>query len=361
MEWKQELKYQIEAANKILFQHKNRQVSEAINLVANTYPMRVTKHYLSLIDLENPNDPLYKMTIPDIIELDEDGLSDTSGEKMNTVLQGVQHKYAQTLLILSTNQCATYCRHCFRKRMVGVLNDETNCHVNDVASYLKNHKVINNVLISGGDALLNDTKMIKEYLDCLTEIDQIKYVRLGTRVLATFPQRILYDDELLEVFREYSSKKAINIMTQFNHKNEFTIETYDAVKLLQQNGVNIYNQTVLLKGINDNVEVLSELMRKIVQCGIKPYYIFQCRPVKGVKNRFQVPLVKGCDLIDEVRSSLSGLEKSFRYIMSNQDGKIEIVGRLQEDKILFKYHQAREICNRNRLFTKKITDNECWL
>ena len=119
------------------------------------YPMSITPYYLSLIDFNDPDDPIKKMCIPSIEETDLSGSFDTSGEKDNTVITGVQHKYKQTVIVLSTNNCAMYCRHCFRKRLVGLSDEEIATHFDEVIEYIKNHKEISNVLISGGDALLN--------------------------------------------------------------------------------------------------------------------------------------------------------------------------------------------------------------
>jgi KamA family protein len=361
MEWQESLRIEIEQASEALRRQLDRSTLESIRAIHKQYPVQITNHYLSLIDMCDSDDPLYKMVIPSVLEITDDGFEDTSGERQNTIMQGVQHKYAQTLLLLSTNLCATYCRYCFRKRMVGTPGNETDPCLEKVVAYLRAHPTINNVLVTGGDAFLNDTETIEKHLAHLTELEQISYIRFGTRTLATFPQRILQDEALLNVLREYGKKKNIYVITQFNHERELSDQARKASHLLTQSGVGLYNQTVLLNGVNHTPETMVNLMRKLVENGITPYYVFQCRPVKGVKNHFQVPIPQGCDLISAVRSELSGIEKKFRYIMSHETGKIEILGRLDNGNIAFKYHQTQSTALQNKLFCKTIQDDQCWL
>ena len=158
---------------------------------------------------------------------------------------------------------------------------------------------------------------------------------------------------------EYSKKKQIFIVTQFNHPREITEEAVKAVKMLSVAGCVVFNQTVLLKGVNDNPSVLASLMNGLVEAGVVPYYVFQCRPVEGVKNQFQVPVVQGFEIVDKAKAMMSGLAKSFRYAMSHPTGKIEILGKVGEN-MLFKYHQARKAEDNARIFTRPIDENECW-
>ena len=246
------------------------------------YPLCVNPYYLSLIDRDDPNDPIRKMCIPDIHEFSEGGQADTSGEADNTVIQGMQHKYRQTALILSTNQCAMYCRHCFRKRMVGASSDEVARQIPAMAEYVREHTEINNVLISGGDAFMNADETIEKYLRCFTEIPTLDFIRFGTRIPVVLPQRIVQDDKLLGILETYGRKKQIIIVTQFNHPRELTPDAVQAIKALGSVGCIVRNQTVLLKGINDHADVLAQLMNGLVSNGVIPYYIFQCRPVEGV-------------------------------------------------------------------------------
>ena len=333
---------------------------EKLHGIEEKYPVCVPEYYLGLIDPADRHDPIRKMAIPDTMEFSEGGSADTSGEGDNTVLQGMQHKYSQTALILSTNQCAMYCRHCFRKRLVGLSSEEIAETLPEMAEYVRQHPLINNILISGGDSFLNSNEIIRRYLDVFTEIPSLQFIRFGTRTPVSFPQRITEDEgELLSILREYSRKKQIIIVTQFNHPREITPESRKAVDELRAAGCTIRNQTVLLKGVNDEPAVLALLMNKLVSIGVAPYYVFQCRPVEGVQNQFQVPILRGSRIVDLAKAGMSGPAKAFRYAMSHPTGKIEILGQYG-DRMLFKYHQAKYDKDQARIFTRAVSDTECW-
>ena len=185
--------------------------------IAEKFPISIPAYYLSLINKEDKNDPIRKMAIPSEFEKDLEGTFDTSGEGDNTVITGMQHKYNETVMILSTNQCAMYCRHCFRKRLVGLSDEEIAKHFEEMAQYIKEHKEISNVLISGGDSLVNSNTKIEYLLKLFTSIDNLDFIRFGTRIPVVMPQRISEDLQLLEILKKYSKKKQIYIVTQFNH------------------------------------------------------------------------------------------------------------------------------------------------
>ncbi len=333
----------------------------ALEKIAERYPVCVTPYYLSLIDPADKNDPIRKMSIPDMMEFSEGGTEDTSGEFQNTVLQGVQHKYQQTILILSTNQCAMYCRHCFRKRMVGMSSDEIASGIPQMVEYIKAHPQVNNVLISGGDAFLNSNQVLRQYLEHFTPLEQLDFIRFGTRTPVVMPERVTDDPELIEMLREYGRKKQIVVVTHFNHPRELTPQSREAVRLMREAGCVVRNQTVLLRGINDKPEILGELMNGLMRVGAVPYYIFQCRPAAGVKNQFQVPLREGCRIVDEAKRMMNGQSKSVRYAMSHVTGKIEILGSLDGEKMLFKYHQAKYEKDNARMFAIPVADGQNWL
>ncbi len=337
------------------------ELEQQLQEIVAIHPMRITQYYMSLIDKYDPNDPIRRMTVPSEEELNLLGSYDTSGERENTMMPGLQHKYAQTALILATNRCATYCRYCFRKRLVGLPTEEILQRFNDAVKYIENHEEINNVLISGGDPFVLSTGVIKEFLEKLSTISHLDFIRFGTRVPVTFPDRILEDDELLTLLENNSQEnRRIYVVTQFNHPREITQKATDAVSRLIRSGVILDNQTVLLKGVNDDPETLAELQNKLVGIGVNPYYVFQCRPVKRVKNNFQVPLYKGYEIVDRAKKKLNGHSKRFKYIMSHQTGKIEIVG-VMEDNIYLKYHQARATEDLGKFFKRKINKTGGWL
>lgn len=329
--------------------------------IQDKFPMYVNQYYYSLINPDDPDDPIRKMSIPSLAELLAGGHKDTSGEQDNTVITGMQHKYCQTVLILSTNQCAMYCRHCFRKRMVGLSSEETAQYISYMADYVREHEEVDNILISGGDAFLNTNEVLRRYLDEFVDIPHLNLIRFGTRTPVVLPQRITGDDELVQMLKEYGKKKQIYVVTQFNHPNEVTEEAKAAVRTLLSAGIIVKNQTVLLKGINDTAEILGTLLKKLVSIGVVPYYVFQCRPVQGVYSQFQVPLRDAYYIVEGAKSMQDGQGKCIRYVMSHVTGKIEILGDLGDGRMLFKYHQAKYSKDQGRVFIEQIAGDQYWL
>lgn len=329
--------------------------------IATQYPICVPPYYLNLISSDWKHDPIRRLCIPDPMESSTDGHKDTSGEGDNTVVTGMQHKYRQTALVLTTNQCSMYCRHCFRKRMVGSTAEEIAHHIGEMVDYVASHPEIDNVLLSGGDALINENDRLRLYLEAFSSIEHLDFIRIGTRVPVVLPQRILQDEELLEMLRAYNRRKQIIIVTHFNHPNEITEASRDAVRRLIEAGCPVRNQTVLLKGINDDSRVLAELLNGLTSAGVLPYYVFQCRPAMGVMNQFQVPLLTGQRIVDEAKADMNGQAKQFRYVMSHVTGKIEILGRPNGDEMLFKYHQAKYPKDQSRMFSMRLGEDQCWL
>ncbi|MBN2017298.1 MAG: KamA family radical SAM protein [Candidatus Cloacimonetes bacterium] len=325
------------------------------------HPMRISKFYLSLIDFSKKDDPLKKMVVPTAAELDISGSYDTSDESKHTKLSGLQHKYKQTALILSTNRCASYCRFCFRKRLVGLDSTEIIKNFNHAVKYIQAHNEINNVLISGGDPLMLTTRVIKRFLELLSPIPHLEFIRFGTKVPVYYPKRLLENNALFDLLESYTHyKKQIYFVTQIDHPREITPELREIVQRLLKAGVIINNQTVFMRGVNDDPDVLAALMRKLVATGINPYYLFQCRPVKRVKRHFQIPLVKGYPIVEKAKAQLDGHSKRFRFVMSHKKGKIEIIG-IKEDEMFFKFHQAKDERNAGRIFSHPLNPAATWL
>ncbi|BES65780.1 KamA family radical SAM protein [Gottschalkiaceae bacterium SANA] len=333
---------------------------EKLACVIQNYPMRVTDYYSSLIDWDDPEDPIRKLSLPSLMETDEAGELDTSGEASNTKFEGLQHKYETTALVLSTNVCYMYCRHCFRKRMVGSSQEEINRRLNETVHYIQNHKEINNVLITGGDAFALSNQQIKRYLAALTEVETLDYIRFGTRTPVVYPSRITDDLELLSILRTYRKKKAIWVVTQFNHPRELTAEAISSIEALLACGIQVNNQMVLLKGVNDDPKIIADLMKRLIHHGVNPYYIFQCRPVKAVKNQFQVSMTETSRLVEEAKAHLDGFSKRFKLIMSHPRGKIEILGQA-EGRMLYRFHQAKHEDDQGRFFSTEIVEDARWL
>ncbi len=334
---------------------------ESMNNLLDDYPMLITDYYFSLIDFDDPDDPIRKMCIPSTLEFNRDGSFDTSGESDNTILPGMQHKYHETALVLSTNKCAMYCRHCFRKRLVGLTTEEVVDHLDEIVDYVNEHKEISNILVSGGDSFMNSNKVLEKYLDKLTGIDHLDFIRFGTRIPVVLPSRISEDQELLEILGKYSRKKQLIVVTQFNHPSEITKEAIKAIQALRDANIEVRNQTVLLGGVNDDPKVLGNLLKSLTSIGVFPYYVFQCRPVKGVVNNFQVPIKRGVEIVEEAKSFQNGLGKSFRYCLSHPSGKIEILGIMPDGQVAFKYHETKDLKDNGRIFTMDLDDETGWL
>ncbi len=337
-----------------------RKEEKRLREVVSIHPMKITKYYLSLVNKDDPNDPIRKLIVPSEEELCEDGEYDVSDEKKNIKTKGLQHKYEQTAVIFPTNRCMTYCRFCFRKRLVGISQKGVLRRFDDALNYIKENKGINNVLISGGDPLILPTKTIKVFLEELSKIKHIDFIRLGTRIPVVYPDRILKDRSLLRLLKKYSEKKRIYLVTHFNHPREITSESIEVINKLIKSNIIINNQTVLLKGVNDSPDILSTLLNELVRIGVNPYYVFQCRPVKRVKGHFQVPLYKGYKIVEEAKKNLSGHSKRFKYVMSHSTGKIEIAG-IEGDEIFLKYHQAKDPKDIGKFFKKKLSKKAAWL
>ena len=329
--------------------------------VARRFPVMITPYYLSLVDPNDPKDPIARMCVPSLDEFDPGGSFDTSGEASNTKMEGLQHKYAQTVLLLSSNQCAMYCRHCFRKRMVGLTVDELNRRVDEAVAYVKSHDSVTNILITGGDAFMNPNEIIERYLRELTDIPRLDFIRFGSRVPVTLPERIYDDPEFLDMFAHYAQKKALYLVTQFNHPRELTPQAVRAIRAMIERGVQIRNQTVLLRGVNDSGEVLGQLLSGLTRVGVAPYYVFQCRPVTGVKERFQVPIQEGVRIVNAAKARQNGFGKSIRYAMSHPRGKIEIIGALPDGETVFKFHQSKDEADNARIFTRPLSPTDTWL
>lgn len=361
-DWKEEVRNTIRNANDVkkLLNLSDEETAK-IEKILNEFPMAVNPYYLSLVDFGDENDPILKMCIPSVKETDLTGSFDTSDEASNTVAGGLQHKYDETALVLSTNTCAMYCRHCFRKRLVGLSDDEIANRFDEVIEYIGQHPEVTNVILSGGDALLLSNEKLDKYLGKLCALDQLDFIRLASRTPVVLPQRISEDPALLDIFEKYNKIKQLYVVTQFNHPREINEYSTRAVKELTHRGIVVKNQTVLLNGVNAEPQVLGELLRKITSIGAVPYYIFQCRPVSGVRNQFQLPLEDGIKIVEEALSMQNGQGKCVKYCMSHKKGKIEILGISQAGEMLFKFHQAKDKENSGKIFARKLMPGQGWL
>jgi KamA family protein len=336
------------------------QEKDALARITERFAFRSNDYYLSLIDWDDPDDPIRRIIVPNPEELDEWGRLDPSDEKTYTVMPGVEHKYNHTVLLLVSNVCEGICRYCFRKRVFISPRVE---YLRDVAAameYIRHRPEVTNVLLTGGDPLALATEKLADIVRRLREIEHVEIVRIGTRIPAFNPYRIVGDPSLLHMIRQYSTAhKKMYIMTHFVHPRELTDVAVQAVDLLQRAGAVIANQAPLLRGVNDDPEVLAELLRKLSFVGAVPYYIFQCRPALGNKM-FTVPIEEGYEIVEEAKARVSGLAKRVRYTMSHSSGKIEVVG-CHEGRIYFKYHRAADDADNGRFLVFENNPHACWL
>jgi lysine 2,3-aminomutase len=328
--------------------------------VTEKFDFRCNDYYLSLIDWDDPEDPIRKIIIPDLHELDEWGRLDPSDEKTYCVMPGLEHKYNSTVLLLVSNVCEGICRYCFRKR---IFIEPQNEYLRDLPAaleYIKQHSEVTNVLLTGGDPLVLSPAKLERIVRELAAIDHVRIIRIGTRVPAFNPYRIIEEPALPEMIETYSGpRKKIYVMTHFVHPRELTDAAIEAVDILQKAGAIIANQTPLLKGINADPLVLAELLAQLSFIGAVPYYIFQCRPALGNKA-FSVPIEQGYEIVEQAKSLVSGLAKRVRFVMSHSSGKIEIVGKT-EDFVYFKYHRAADDLESGRFLVLLSNPNAYWL
>jgi len=328
--------------------------------VEEKYPFFSNEYYLSLIDWKDKDDPIRRIIIPCIDELDTRGDLDPSCESDNTVVKGIQHKYGPTALMIISESCGGVCRYCFRKRIFTDAESETVGDCLKEIEYIRNDKSISNVLLTGGDPLTLPTPRLEEIVKKLRDIEHVKIIRIGTRMLSYNPARILDDPVLLKMIEKYSTKdRRIYIMTHFTHPRELTDIAVDGISSFLKAGAILTNQTPILRGVNDNPDVLCELLNRLAEIGVPPYYLFQCRPTIG-NHHFAVPIEETCELIKKAKINCSGLAKRVRFIMSHKTGKIEILA-VDENFIYMKYHQASDSVNIGKFMVFKKNPDARWL
>lgn len=326
--------------------------------ITEKFVFRVNDYYLNLIDWNDPNDPIRKLVIPNTGELKEYGRWDASDEDTNYVVPGCQHKYSSTALLIVSEVCGAYCRYCFRKRLFRNDVKEAMSDVNPGLTYIAEHPEINNVLLTGGDSLILATPKLRMILQRLRDIPHVKIIRLGSKLPVFNPMRIYEDELLLETIREFSTPDhRIYVMAHINHPREITEEAKRGFQALHEAGAVVVNQTPVLRGINDNADVLGELLDKLSWAGVTPYYFFINRPVAG-NSEFVLSLKDAYQLVEGAKARTSGLGKRVRLSMSHTSGKIEILA-IENGKAYLKYHQSRD-GNYGKFMVLDCPDHAAW-
>ena len=269
--------------------------------VIKKYPMRINPYYFSLI--RRKNDPIWKQCIPDVNEVrDSFCVDDPLNEEGDSPVPSLVHRYPDRVLFLISNQCAMYCRFCTRKRAVG--KPLKRFAMDDILrgiEYIRVHKEVRDVILSGGDPLLLKDEVLEGIIRGIRNIKHVEIIRIGTRVPCTLPQRIT--PELCNMLKRYHP---LYINTHFNHPREITPESKMACEMLADAGIPLGNQSVLLKGVNDSPEVMKELVHKLLMIRVKPYYIYQADLSKGT-NHFRTKIKVGLDVIRALRGFTSGM------------------------------------------------------
>ena len=328
--------------------------------VADRYVFRANDYYLDLIDWDDPHDPIRQLIIPREEELTEWGKLDASNEESVTVARGVQHKYVDTVLLLCNEVCGAYCRYCFRKRLFMDENDEATNDVTEGLRYIAEHPEVTNVLLTGGDPLLMSTRRLVEIFEALREIPHVQIIRIGSKMPAFDPYRVLRDPDLQAAFRKYSTRdQRIYLMAHFDHPRELTDLAIEGIDTCIRNGVICVNQCPLIRGINDDPRVLAEMYAKLSYIGCPPYYLFQGRPTAG-NEPYELPLVQGWSIFQQALTRGSGLARRARYCMSHETGKVEVLG-IDAEHVYLRYHQAKFPGDLGRFFIRRRNDEAYWL
>lgn len=266
--------------------------------------MAVTPYWATLIDPMDPSCPIRRQAIPTNHEFNVSAyeMTDPCGEDTDSPAPHLVHRYPDRVLLLATESCAMYCRHCTRRRLVGHEEPVEPGHsrLDAAIDYIRSNKKVRDVLISGGDPLTMDDEAIGDILKKLRAIPHVEFIRLGTRVPVTLPQRIT--EGLVKVLKKYSP---LWMSIHFNHPRELTRRTRIACEMLADAGIPLGSQTVLLRGINDRPSVMRKLMHDLLRIRVRPYYIYQCDLVRGTQH-FRTPVSSGINIMEKLRGHTTG-------------------------------------------------------
>jgi len=320
-----------------------------LRLVTANYPLSVTPHYLSLINIDDLNDPIRKQAIPSFHEvaLAGSGTEDPLGEEKDSPVPGLVHRYPDRVLIVLTNLCPMLCRHCTRKREWrhgGWVRTPNEIEV--MVDYIRRNTTIRDVIISGGDPLTLSTRHLEQVVSSLRLVGHVEIIRIGTRFPVVLPQRI--DDELCAMLSKYGP---IWLNTQFNHAREVTPESARACDRLLRAGVPVNNQAVLLRGVNDTIEAQTKLCHELLKIKVRPYYLFECDEVRGTEH-LRTPVETGIRIIEGMRGHTSGLAvPTFVIDLPNGGGKVPLqpnyVLRQTEQELILRNYEFHPFHYRN--------------
>jgi len=266
------------------------------------FRMGISPYYLSLIDADDPDDPIMRQAVPlyDEFIYRNVGEADPLHEEELSPVPGITHRYPDRVLMVISNSCAMYCRHCTRKRLMAE-DAIPDLEIDQMVDYIARTPAIRDVIVSGGDPLTCASERLESILQKLRAIPHVEVIRIGSRVPVTMPMRV--DDELCAMLAKYHPPW-INV--HFNHPRECTPEAARACDRLLRAGIPLNNQSVLLRGVNDNVETMRELVHCLMRMRVRPYYLFQCDPIRGAEH-LRTPVARGIEIMEKLRGHTSGL------------------------------------------------------
>jgi len=306
-DWKWQLKHcikDLDTFETLLNINLPETLRQQFQLIVEKFPMSITPYYLSLIDTDNlENDPVFKQSFPVISEMEvqKNDMLDPLHEDKDSPVPGLTHRYPDRVLLLISNKCAMYCRHCTRKRRVGDQDTiPSREQIMKGIEYIRRSPRVRDVLLSGGDPFLLSTDYLDWILSELKEIEHVEVIRIGTRTPAVLPYRIT--DELIEMLKKH---QPLWINTHFNHPRELTASSKFALRKLADAGIPLGNQSVLLSGVNDCPRIMRSLVHKLVANRVRPYYLYQCDLSEGLSH-FRTPVGKGIEILESLIGHTSG-------------------------------------------------------
>jgi len=276
---------------------------EDISKVLDKFRMGITPYYAAQMDKEDHTCPIRMQAVPTIAEthIGAADMTDPLHEDEDSPVEGLTHRYPDRVLFLVTDQCSMYCRHCTRRRFAGQQDKAVSTDkIDKQIEYIRNTPEVRDVLLSGGDALLISDEKLEYIIKKLREIPHVEIIRIGSRTPVVCPQRIT--DDLVNMLKKYHP---IWLNTHFNHPKEITPESTEAIAKLADAGIPLGNQSVLLRGINDCVHVMKDLVQQLVKIRVRPYYIYQCDLSLGIEH-FRTPVAKGIEIMEGLRGHTSG-------------------------------------------------------
>jgi len=302
------------------------------------FNIRINPYYASLI--EQKGDPIYKQVVPSKHELIKGCcVDDPLNEERDSPVPSITHRYPDRVLFLVAHECAVYCRFCTRKRKVADASKISLKYLQAGIDYIRAHKEIRDVVLSGGDPLTLSDRRIEFILKSLREIPHVEIIRIGTKIPCVLPQRIT--KKLVNIIKKYHP---VYVNTHFNHPRELTPEAKQACERLVDAGVPVGNQCVLLKGVNDDPETMRALMKGLLKMRVRPYYIYQADIVRGTEH-FRTRVEKGLEIIQALRGHISGLGVPHFVIDSpGGGGKIPLlphyIEKMDEHEVVMKNYKG---------------------